>query len=132
MPLPSAQYVKNLSPTGEFANYTDGFVDGLIMDEVALHYGELTGEAEYLRLVALHTAHLLARMNMTGGGGLPGPQGPLLSVTTAVGSATKTWGQAQQGNVNEGGNDLDKSTEYGRRAIAMRDQIPTMRSARPG
>lgn len=130
MPLPTAQYVKNLSPTGEFANYTDAFVDGLITDEVALRYGELTGEAEYLRLVALHTAHLLARMNMTGGGGQPGPQGPLVSVTTALGSASKTWG-TQQGQGQQGdGNDLDKSTEYGRRAIAMRDQIPTMRAAR--
>lgn len=130
MPLPTSAQVKALSPTGEFATYQDAFVDDLIENEVALHYGELTGESEYQRLVALHTAHLLARMSMTGGGGLPGPQGPLISVTTAVGSASKTWGQAQGQGQQQGGQELDGSTEYGRRAIAMRDQIPTMRAAR--
>ena len=93
--MPTAAQVKALSPTGEFAAYTDAFVDDLIVNEVAGHYGSVA-EPPLDRLIALHAAHLLALMNAAGGGGNGnGPAGPLTGVSISVGGASKQWARCR-------------------------------------
>jgi len=128
--VPTAAQVKALSPTGEFAAYTDAFVDDLITNEVAGHYGSVA-EPPLDRLIALHAAHLLALMNAAGGGGNGnGPAGPLTGVSISVGGASKQWGQVQGQDPGQGWGDLDGRTVYGLRALALRASVPTMRAAR--
>lgn len=126
--MPTAAQVKALSPTGEFAAYTDAFVDDLITNEVAGHYGSVS-EPPLDRLIALHTAHLLAVMNMSGGGGV-GPVGGLVGVSISVGGASKQYAQPQAQVPGQNWGDLDDRTGYGRRALALRASVPTMRAAR--
>ena len=128
--MPTAAQVKALSPTGEFDAYTDAFVDDLVVSEVATHYGSVPQPPQD-RLVALHTAHLLALMNAAGGGGNGnGPAGPLVGVSISVGGA-KQWAPGGDGQQpGQGWGDLDGRTVYGLRALALRAQVPTMRAAR--
>lgn len=93
VPVPSPQYVRDLSLTGEFNALTDGQINNVITDEVVYHYKAMTTEDMYARVVGLHTAHLLwqrLQSVVSGGGG----GGPVVLLRAKVGPLEKQYGQA--------------------------------------
>jgi len=120
--LPTVQAVKDTSLTGQFNALSDAAI-GRAIDEAALHYGSISGEAEHETIVALHAAHILAvQVAAEQGGG----QGPLSHVS--LGPASKSWavGQVQPGP------GVDDTTPYGRRLRGLlATLLPAVRTPRP-
>ena len=122
MALPTVQTVKDTSLTGQFDELSDAAI-GRAVDEAALHYGTISGEAEHETIVALHAAHILAVQAAAEQGG---GQGPLSSVS--LGPASKSWAVAQV----KPGPGVDDTTPYGRRLRGLlATLLPAVRTPRP-
>lgn len=122
MALPTPQFVRDLSLSGQFAALSDTQI-GRAIDEAALHYGSIAGEAEYEQIVGLHAAHILASQAAAEQGG---NQGPLSSVS--LGPASKSFAVKA---IDLGGG-ADLSTPYGRRLVGLlATLLPAVRTPRP-
>ncbi len=124
MAIPTPQYVRDLSLTGEFNTITDDQINYVITDEVLYMYESAVFAAAdmHTRVVGLHTAHILKVALMLEGGGNQ-QVGQLVSAK--VGPLEKKWGLAQQAVAP--GDGLDETTQYGRRCVRLlRSYLPSV------
>ena len=103
--LPSAQYVRDLSVSGEFAAVSDATIEDIRDGDVAPLYSatDVTAHTQWTRAVGLHTAHILhvqAKLEAAGG-----DFGALAATTSralqGVGSRAKAVGALNPADVTD-------------------------------
>lgn len=126
MAIPTPQYVRDLSLTGEFDDLTDAQIDNVSGDEVSYQYEAMADKSYHTRAVGLHTAHILWGRLKSGGGGGGNNVGQL--VRAKVGPLEKQYGQAfKQIDPTAG----LSSSQYGRDLLELLSMRLAMRTSNP-